>query len=220
MTDSEVREGKKRLSYPGAFLLGAAIALCVSFLLLAFADSLEVILPWQFCRSLGIFVVSSGDLVTGALDVWRDTHTITSVSMVMNSLLGGCLTLAAFFLARIRISAWGKILAVACVLVLIVVVPFCVVYHQYVYNCERSHCVSNMRLLDHAKEVWAIKNNATSGQVIAENPEAIWVQLDPYIDGTNVLDCVRLPPGTHYIYGPIGTPPECRYGRDHVYCPF
>ena len=83
---------------------------------------------------------------------------------------------------------------------------------------ERSICINNLRLIDHAKEALAITNNWTNGYVIADTPEAIWATLDPYIDGTNVLRCL-LQPDRHYNYNPIGTMPTCGYGKDHVYDP-
>ena len=94
-------------------------------------------------------------------------------------------------------------------------------------------CAGNVRMLDHAKRAWAQKHNATNGQVISETPEAIWAELDPYVDGTNRLACPRQPSESHYLYNRIGIPPACRfrapsemmqflfYGRDtdHIYDP-
>lgn len=89
-------------------------------------------------------------------------------------------------------------------------------------DARRGLCINNQRLIDHAKEVLAIKNNWTSGQVIAESEEGIWAQLDPFIDGTNLLSCPEAP-GRHYVYGPIDTPPKCPVADahpDHVYNPY
>jgi len=71
---------------------------------------------------------------------------------------------------------------------------------------NRSLCINNLRLLDHAKEVLAIKNNWVTGHIIAATPEAIWALLDPYIDGTAPLKC---PSGGTYKYNPIDVAPEC-----------
>lgn len=79
---------------------------------------------------------------------------------------------------------------------------------QYRGDARRSLCINNMRLLDHAKEVLAIKNNWTDGHVIAQSDETIWQELDPLIDGTNLLCCPEAP-DRHYIYGPVGTSPKC-----------
>jgi hypothetical protein len=90
---------------------------------------------------------------------------------------------------------------------------------QYRGDARRSLCINNMRLLDHAKEVLAIKYNWTSGQAIAESDEAIWALLDPFIDGTNLLCCPQAP-GKHYIYGPIDATPKCPVVdtcTEHVY---
>jgi type II secretory pathway pseudopilin PulG len=94
---------------------------------------------------------------------------------------------------------------------------------QYRRDARRSLCINNMRLIDHAKEVLAIKYAWTSGQVIATSPDAIWSNLDPYIDGTNVLSCPDTTPGTHYTYNPVDTTPICPVVgsgfTEHVYAP-
>ena len=90
-------------------------------------------------------------------------------------------------------------------------------WRQDVHDRLQSSCVSNMRLINHCKEVVAIKKKLPKGHVIGNTPETIWAQLDPYADGTNLLQCPLLPRGTHYIYGPIGTAPQCPYGGNHVY---
>ena len=83
----------------------------------------------------------------------------------------------------------------------------------------RTACVNNLRRIDHAKEVLAIRYGWTSGYEIAQTPEAIWSLLAPYVGETNVPSCPKLAPGTHYIYGPIDTLPRCPYDKEHVYEP-
>lgn len=92
---------------------------------------------------------------------------------------------------------------------------------QYRRDARRSLCVNNMRLIDHAKEVLAIKLGWTSGQDIGTGAVA-WSNLDPYIDGTNVLNCPETVAGTHYAYQPIDTTPSCTVVStftEHVYEP-
>ena len=92
---------------------------------------------------------------------------------------------------------------------------------QYRNDARHAKCINNMRLIDHAKEVWAIKTGATTGQAIAESPEAIWVKLSPYVDSTNVLSCPQAR-GKPYLYGPIDTAPRCPVENqftEHVYTP-
>ena len=68
---------------------------------------------------------------------------------------------------------------------------------QYRADARRGMCINNLRLVDHAKQVLAIKFNWTSGQTMAASDALIWAILDPYIDGTHVLSCPDAPPGTH-----------------------
>ena len=91
----------------------------------------------------------------------------------------------------------------------------------YRRDARRSLCINNLRLIDHAKVTLAIQNSWTSGQIIADTPEAIWAVLDPRIDGANQLECYDAP-GKHYLYGPIGATPRCPAAdtfTEHVYEP-
>lgn len=91
---------------------------------------------------------------------------------------------------------------------------------QYRADARRGLCINNLRLVDHAKEVLAIKFNWTTAQVIAASDALIWAVLDPYIDGTNVLSCPDSTPGTHYVYGAVDTTPTCpAAAATHIYTP-
>lgn len=90
---------------------------------------------------------------------------------------------------------------------------------QYRRDARRGLCINNLRLIDHAKEVLAIKLDWTTGQNIGSGAVA-WSNLDPYIDGTNCLNCPETTPGTHYNYNPIDSNPTCTVvGQfpEHVY---
>ena len=84
-------------------------------------------------------------------------------------------------------------------------------------SSRRGLCINNLRLIHHAKEVLAIKDNLTNGQVLASTPTGIWARIDVYIDGTNILHCQQCPAGTHYNYGAIDEAPTCPFGGTHVY---
>ena len=94
---------------------------------------------------------------------------------------------------------------------------FRVVLSGHRQDPNRTRCVNALRLIDLAKQVLAIQNNWTNGYVIADSPAAIWTVLAPLTGNTNILCCPDLPVGTHYIYGPIGITPKCKYGKDHVF---
>ena len=65
-------------------------------------------------------------------------------------------------------------------------------------TAQRAACLNNLRLLDIAKEEWAIDKDKHAGDV----PTA--ADLRPYLK--NPLVC---PQGGHYIIGPVGRPPRC-----------
>ena len=95
---------------------------------------------------------------------------------------------------------------------------------QYRMDARRSLCVNNMRLLDHAKEVLAIKNGLTTGQAVATGGSSFeWAALNPYIDGNNLLSCPEDGGvATHYVYEEIDTTPTCPFVgafAEHVYTP-
>jgi hypothetical protein len=68
-------------------------------------------------------------------------------------------------------------------------------------NESQNHaCINNLRILDAAKEHWAMEMRAETGAVA--DPEGV---LD-YVKGQRMPVC---PAGGHYELGPIGTDPTC-----------
>lgn len=67
---------------------------------------------------------------------------------------------------------------------------------------RRNICISNLRLIEKAKEQWAMDNNGTEQDEVYES------DVDPYIKGgLNQLFC---PQGkTPYTPGKTGTLPQC-----------
>jgi len=72
---------------------------------------------------------------------------------------------------------------------------------QYRDDTQSTLCINNLRQIQHAKEVAAVRNGYTNGTRIT--PEL----LEPLIDGgIKSLEC---PGGGVYRIRPIGTEPEC-----------
>ena len=65
-------------------------------------------------------------------------------------------------------------------------------------------CVNNLRLIDAAKEQWAMENNGDTG----DTPDPL-----PYLRG-NVLPTE--PQGGAYNVAVVGTPPTCSIGGTHA----
>jgi hypothetical protein len=63
-------------------------------------------------------------------------------------------------------------------------------------------CINNLRMLDAAKEQWALAEDKPVGAVVVEK-EAL-----QYIKGAAMPVC---PQGGRYTLGPIGQPPTCSY---------
>jgi hypothetical protein len=69
-------------------------------------------------------------------------------------------------------------------------------------------CANNLRVLDGAKQQWALENRLNKGDPVA------WDDIKPYIKIPMV--CSR---GGTYIMGLVGEPPRCFAGGDHALPP-
>ncbi len=69
------------------------------------------------------------------------------------------------------------------------------------YNQTRSSCIANLKVLDSAKEQWAMDNKKAPGAVVRFKD---LVGLDLYIKSEPVC-----PKGGYYVVGSIGTNPTC-----------
>ncbi len=70
-----------------------------------------------------------------------------------------------------------------------------------------SACVNNLRIIDAAKEQWAMENNANDGDTPTE------AQITPYMKSGVMPTC---PASGTYTIQPIGTNPTCSVGGEHV----
>ena len=96
---------------------------------------------------------------------------------------------------------------------------------KYRQDAQASLCVNNLRLIKHGKATLAIKYNWTNGvgdlnttdnfghdwgATAATQDAQWWTLLDPYMDGTNLLQCPVAPNASqHYDYMPVGENPLC-----------
>ena len=76
---------------------------------------------------------------------------------------------------------------------------------QYRTDTQAGLCQNNLRLIDHAKGVWSIKNSVATGDVVDE-AEAV-----EYIKGGRPI----CPASGTYTFNPVGTDPVCSQGGDH-----
>jgi prepilin-type N-terminal cleavage/methylation domain-containing protein len=67
-------------------------------------------------------------------------------------------------------------------------------------------CISNLSVIDGAKDRWAIENSKVNGDPV------VWTDLVPYF----VKHIVPCPAGGTYLVNPIGQNPECSIGPPHT----
>jgi hypothetical protein len=76
---------------------------------------------------------------------------------------------------------------------------------QYRNDTRSGLCQNNLRLINHAKEVWAVKNDKNDGDTINEQ------EVNTFITGGAPI----CPAQGEYNYNPVGTNPECSIGGEH-----
>ena len=67
-------------------------------------------------------------------------------------------------------------------------------------TAQRNACIQNLKMIDGAKEQWAIENKKGSSDPVDET------QVNAYIKGGVAPTC---PGGGAYTYNPVGTDPTC-----------
>lgn len=73
-------------------------------------------------------------------------------------------------------------------------------------TAQKRACISNLRVIDGAKDQWAIENRKSSGSRARRS------QINAYIKGGTTPKC---PSGGSYTYGYVDNPPSCNM-PDHV----
>lgn len=77
---------------------------------------------------------------------------------------------------------------------------------QYRNDTRAGLCQNNLRLIEHAKGVWAVKNSAVTGDAVTDG------EVDAYIKGGSP----SCPDGGTYTYNVVDTDPTCSEGGDHT----
>ncbi|HEY6225868.1 MAG TPA: prepilin-type N-terminal cleavage/methylation domain-containing protein [Verrucomicrobiae bacterium] len=67
-------------------------------------------------------------------------------------------------------------------------------------TAQRNACIQNLKMIDGAKEQWAIENKKSAADAVDET------QINGYIKGQVAPTC---PAGGTYTYNPVGTDPTC-----------
>jgi hypothetical protein len=68
---------------------------------------------------------------------------------------------------------------------------------------QENACINNLRMIDAAKNEWALENNKTT------NDTPTGADLDKYIMKTGGFNSLHCPAGGTYTIGRIGVPPTC-----------
>jgi prepilin-type N-terminal cleavage/methylation domain-containing protein len=69
-------------------------------------------------------------------------------------------------------------------------------------TAQKNACISNLRMIDGAKEQWALENRSAGGAVVEDGPTGV----NSYIKGGVRPVC---PAGGEYNYQPLGEKPTC-----------
>ena len=70
-------------------------------------------------------------------------------------------------------------------------------------TAQKNACINNLRMIDGAKEQWALENRAPSGGAVTEDGAT---GVNSYIKGNARPIC---PGGGTYTFGNVGDPPTC-----------
>lgn len=79
-------------------------------------------------------------------------------------------------------------------------------FMQYRDDTQAGLCQNYLRLIDHAKSVWASKRSWVTGDAVVDG------EVNAYIKG-GAPSCPR---GGTYTYNVVGTDPTCSEGGDHT----
>ena len=85
-------------------------------------------------------------------------------------------------------------------------------------TARKNTCINNLRLIDGAKQTWALEANAAASATPAE------ANIAPYLGrggttATTLTDAgVKCPdqPNTPYTLNTVGAKPSCTYGNNHT----
>lgn len=76
------------------------------------------------------------------------------------------------------------------------------------YNAQKRVCISNLRVIDAAKDQWAIEFRKTSGMRARKS------EINTYLKGGQTPKC---PTGGYYSYQPVETPPNCSFPDHNIF---
>ena len=101
-----------------------------------------------------------------------------------------------------KIIGMGAAVFAAIALVALILVPNLIDSHLR-ETPPSSKCINNLRLIDGAKQLWALEHNKTETNV------PTWEDLKPYLCGTNNLPLPTCPSGGTYTLGSVSNVPTC-----------
>jgi len=96
------------------------------------------------------------------------------------------------------------VLRIGIILGAVVAVGFCVLPRVITNNREtpRNTCINNLRLIDGAKQQWALETHKAASAV------PTWADLKPYIEPMSPKE-IQCPLRGTYTLGAVSNPPTC-----------
>lgn len=87
-------------------------------------------------------------------------------------------------------------------------------FHRVYAFSPTNACVNNLRIIDAAKQQWALENNKTA------NDTPTWADILPFLGSPGKTTSIpKCPEGGQYILGKIGEEPKCSIGDYHSLSP-
>jgi hypothetical protein len=117
----------------------------------------------------------------------------------------------------VRIGVWVFVCLFAGVILAAVIIPNFV---KPLSTSPYNDCINNLRVIDAAKNEWALVNNKTTNDTPTWEDIRRYVQDEerakPYLKLTPESDFPKCPSGGTYTIGKIGEPPTCSLGTNVI----
>lgn len=98
----------------------------------------------------------------------------------------------------------GKVLAAATVVPAAVIAGAALpTFAKARATAQRNTCINNLRLIDGAKQTWALENNKKNTDV------PTWADIQPFLSSGRSMKRPSCPGGGNYTIGSVGEPPRC-----------
>jgi glucan phosphoethanolaminetransferase (alkaline phosphatase superfamily) len=146
-----------------------------------------------------------GGIAAFTYHYWKTQRAELSIAVLLwftffISIIPGAVT-AIWFQKRNRQPKIPLIIASGLLIVLcVLLIPSFISAHS---TSSTNACINNLRIIDAAKEQWALENNKST------NDTPVWNDIQPYLGRSSTNKILQCPDGGIYTIGKIGQLPTC-----------